>query len=148
MVQFSLYVIYHNNIKNAICFCEKSEGVTKKSWRRGAWPLGGLVRRRGKARRSASPAGFSSTYRTEGPAGLLITNLLSESQAAFRCKSTCRLRNVRPLAALQAARGLSVGATRRALTPPCPVAALSSNNSCPNSGTALPRPDVWRSRSG
>jgi len=41
---------------------------------------GDLTAEAGPSLRAASPRDFSDPYRSEGPAGLLIANLLSESQ--------------------------------------------------------------------
>src|ERR1019366_7823844 len=49
-------------------------------WRSGDRLSGGLTADTGPSSRAPSSADFSSTYRTEGPAGFLMANLLSESQ--------------------------------------------------------------------
>src|ERR1035437_5947153 len=49
-------------------------------WRSGDRLSGGLTAETGPSSRAPSSADFSSTYRTEGPAGFLMANLLSESQ--------------------------------------------------------------------
>src|ERR1035437_10261571 len=49
-------------------------------WRSGDRLSGGLTAETGPSSRAPSSADFSSTYRTEVPAGFLMANLLSESQ--------------------------------------------------------------------
>src|ERR1035437_10193930 len=49
-------------------------------WRSGDRLSGGLTAETGPSSRAPSSAAFSSTYRTEDPAGFLMANLLSESQ--------------------------------------------------------------------
>src|ERR1035437_1883276 len=49
-------------------------------WRSGDRLSGGLTAETGPSSRAPSSADFSSTYRTEDPAGFLMANLLSESQ--------------------------------------------------------------------
>src|ERR1035437_6768645 len=57
-------------------------------WRSGDRLSGGLTAETGPSSRAPSSADFSSTYRTEDPAGFLMANLLSESQANVKRTST------------------------------------------------------------
>src|SRR5665811_938071 len=79
-VWFSLYVVYHNNIKKSICFNKKNEGRTKLSlaeWRQAVWRLDG-----GDRAKLAGPvvSGFQQHLPDGRPRGTSEANLLSELQ--------------------------------------------------------------------
>src|ERR1035437_7021358 len=86
-------------------------------WRSGDRLSGGLTAETGPSSRAPSSADFSSTYRTEGPAGFLMANLLSESQkrACFRISfSHCRISRAPPASAgFLAIKALSTRNTRQ-----------------------------------
>src|ERR1035437_816520 len=83
--QFSLYAVYHKNIKKSRCFCKKHDGRARLSlaaprasvWRLAPEGVAGVCG-------VPPPAAFSALYRTEGSAGYLKANLLSEPQDPCR----------------------------------------------------------------
>src|SRR5665811_1583001 len=86
-VWFSLYVLYHNNIKKSICFNKKNEGRTKLSlaeWRQAVWRLDG-----GDRAKLAGPvvSGFQQHLPDGRPRGTSEANLLSELQLTPGCDS-------------------------------------------------------------
>jgi hypothetical protein len=79
--RFSLYVVYHNNIKKSICFFKKNESGAKiglAAPKPAFWRFDG-----GDGAKLAAPvvSGFQQHLADGRPGGLLEANLLSESQA-------------------------------------------------------------------
>ena len=104
----SLYVVHHNNIKNATCFSGKRNQGEISWWRRD-WLSEFTEEPRLLAQ--PSPAGFSSAYWTERSCGRLVTNLLSESQSILSISSFLSLPAIQTLGAGRVA-GLWTGSAQ------------------------------------